>query len=1465
MLDSIESQFNGVLTTFDLRYSETPTYPTLATSLIVSLGGVLQEPGEAYYVSSDRIVFSEAPLNGTECWILLYSEFGASQTGTHSALNLLTADDHLQYLHVSNTRAGITSSISTTGDLGGANLALTGELRGPAILVIDPAAIGNDTGLVRIKGGLEVLGATTTISSVTLEVADKNIVIGATTSPTDALADGGGITLKGTTDKTFAWLDATDAWTSSERLSVPLGIAGAPSLTFTGDLNTGIYSPGADQVAVATNGTQRLTVDTAATTSTLPVVHPLGAVGTPSITFTGDLNTGFYSPGADTLAAVTAGNNRLHITSTGLVGIGISDPGALLTLGTNGPKLEFNDGDAATDNKRWQFFTGSTSFGLRALTDAGAGGGNQFSFTRSNENINSFQGLQNGAAWFHVDNSTARVGIGTTSPLGFLHIESPATTAGWQLRLDSVGLANESGFYRSAADNYEMVLRNGLGGLSYLTNTGGASTATLEFNVQGSERARITSAGLVGIGTTGPTTNIEVVGVATTDTEVNYALLRGPGSTQPGIYFGGNSTTASTGATARYGYIRSESLGGTARALYLQTGTDTRVVIDNTGKVGIGTTSPGAALHISNGNDSASGEFIGLILGGTNPSNARTASLIKDTTTFDLIYRNNNFSSVSGSHVFRNGNSEHARIDSSGRLLVGTSSAFPVRISTTAITPQQQLAGTNGTSSTFVQGCASTTDTTAASHWFAKFASSTINDNTTAVNANEVLGTITWSGSDGTNQTQAAHIRCEVDGTPGADDMPGRLVFSTTADGASSPTERLRIRSDGNIGIGGIGNAAVALYNQKDITGSTTAYANWSVNSILSDVTTSAYVYRTQITTAAAAFTVANAFHYVARQLALGAGSVITNQYGFQAENSLTGATNNYGFHGNIAAATGRWNFYAAGTANNYFAGNVGIGTSLPDSTFNVRAGANSTAAEEIASFSRPDAAVRAAISKGLIGGTTNGIALGTTTNHPFALNTNGSERLYITNAGNVGIGTTSPGSTLTVNGTARVQNAASFAGINIQNNNDSSVVTTTSFLDASNNLGTIDGHLFFEHLTTGGCNAVISTTPAGDRAVDRRVARLTIGATGTTTLNSATSTAPFIAQIAGLEAARIDSSGRLLVGMFTATGNAKLQVNGDVLVQSINNGPLAGFRNAIINGNFDHWQRGTSFTGNEYGADRWFHNRVGTTATATRQAFTLGQTDVPGEPTYYCRTVVSSVAGAGNAALLVQKLEDARTFAGQQITVSFWAKVDATKNIAVELAQDFGTGGSPSTRVTAIGVTKISIGTNWQKVTVTATLPSISGKTLGTNNDGSLTLLIWFDAGSTFNSRTGTLGQQSGTFEIAQVQVEPGPVATPFERRPIGTELALCQRYFYKTEGLILREQNFASITKDVYFTFFLPQTMRVAPVITATGDINDGASFTTWDLIVGNSAREILLAKSSISSLAFVDISALTASAEL
>ena len=265
-----------------------------------------------------------------------------------------------------------------------------------------------------------------------------------------------------------------------------------------------------------------------------------------------------------------------------------------------------------------------------------------------------------------------------------------------------------------------------------------------------------------------------------------------------------------------------------------------------------------------------------------------------------------------------------------------------------------------------------------------------------------------------------------------------------------------------------------------------------------------------------------------------------------------------------------------------------------------------------------------------------------------------------------------------------------------------------------------------------------------------------------------------------------------------------------NIQTAAINGGPLAGFRNAIINGNFDIWQRGTSFTASGYSADRHVSGVVGSTFTTTRQPFTLGQTAVPGEPTYFCRTVVGSVAGAANYSALFQRIEGVRTFAGQQVTLSFWAKVDATKNIAVSFQQAFGTGGSPSTPISDIGVAKVSIGTSWQKVTVTATMPSISGKTLGTDNNDSLDVVIWFDAGSSFNSRTDSLGQQSGTFEIAQVQLERGPVATPFERRSYGQELALCQRYCIVGGFTIYAAQN---------STFTWPVTMRTAPTITGGG----------------------------------------------
>ena len=114
---------------------------------------------------------------------------------------------------------------------------------------------------------------------------------------------------------------ANNAWVTLRELDGTLtledGTAAAPGLAFTSDLNTGLFRVGADQVAISTGGTSRLAVSTTAVSSTLPVDVPLGAVGTPSLTFTGDLNTGLFSSGADAIDIATAGTRRFGVSSAG--------------------------------------------------------------------------------------------------------------------------------------------------------------------------------------------------------------------------------------------------------------------------------------------------------------------------------------------------------------------------------------------------------------------------------------------------------------------------------------------------------------------------------------------------------------------------------------------------------------------------------------------------------------------------------------------------------------------------------------------------------------------------------------------------------------------------------------------------------------------------------------------------------------------------------------------------------------------------------------------------------------------------------------------------------------------------------------------------------------------------------------------------------------------------------------------
>lgn len=275
--------------------------------------------------------------------------------------------------------------------------------------------------------------------------------------------------------------------------------------------------------------------------------------------------------------------------------------------------------------------------------------------------------------------------------------------------------------------------------------------------------------------------------------------------------------------------------------------------------------------------------------------------------------------------------------------------------------------------------------------------------------------------------------------------------------------------------------------------------------------------------------------------------------------------------------------------------------------------------------------------------------------------------------------------------------------------------------------------------------------------------------------------------------------------------------------------GFIGGFRNKIINGCFRNWQRGTSQTSSGLGSDdMWRNSHNGSTKTHSQQAFTLGQTDVPGEPEYFSRTVVTSSAGATNFVSKYQRIESVRTLAGKNAVVRFWAKADASKNIAIEIMQSFGTGGSPSSYVIA-DVETVALTSNWQKIEYTVDMPPISGKTIGTNGDDFIQFNIWFDAGSDYNSRTNSLGQQSGTFDISEIGFYEGEVAPPPNRRSNEEEISLCQRYYQmvttNNDSCLTLGQTTAGAA--YYKTEKLSVEMRAAPSLTGLGFAESGVGF--------------------------------------
>ncbi len=301
--------------------------------------------------------------------------------------------------------------------------------------------------------------------------------------------------------------------------------------------------------------------------------------------------------------------------------------------------------------------------------------------------------------------------------------------------------------------------------------------------------------------------------------------------------------------------------------------------------------------------------------------------------------------------------------------------------------------------------------------------------------------------------------------------------------------------------------------------------------------------------------------------------------------------------------------------------------------------------------------------------------------------------------------------------------------------------------------------------------------------------------------------------------------------------------------------GDVAGgfsFRNKIVDGRFDFWHEGTSQTTSGYGSDTmWLNLHSGTTKVHSQQALVAG-VDLPAieVPTakYFSRTVVTSVAGVNNLVAKVTKIEDVGTLAGKTATLSFYAKADAVKNITAYFSQQFGTGGS--TAVDGIGGQLISLSTVWKRYSVQVTFPSITGKIIGTGN--AIALTFGFDLGSGLTQMPNSCGQQSGTFDIACVQLEEGSVATPFEELPIEVSQKRIERYY--EEGIHDKYIGYNANTTGYISGLVLYRTVkRSTPVIYFWGDsirgtlqnkvqLTDAPSFSSNTLISGRSDSTFL-----------------------
>jgi len=330
----------------------------------------------------------------------------------------------------------------------------------------------------------------------------------------------------------------------------------------------------------------------------------------------------------------------------------------------------------------------------------------------------------------------------------------------------------------------------------------------LRFATGSAERMRIDSSGNVGIGTTSPATKTHISKSYTAPTgghDGNLALVVSNSSTADSYAGIGIGAGNNAGSFIHFGDTDDDNVGALNYfhfddTFQFVTASQARMTIDSSGNVGIGTSAPERRFQVRNGNN---GE---IKIGGSGSSATGFELRYNNSGTTDAQiqnrYRTSNANALinidTGILTVSTGNSgtERMRIDSSGRLLVGTSSSLSLNGAQSRL---QVVGPTYDEASIAIRRDSANANPPAII--FGKSRGSL--GGNTAVQNNDKLGELNFTGADGTDlTTMGAQIKAEVDSTPGNNDMPGRLVFSTTSDGASSPAERMRITNTGDTCFG---------------------------------------------------------------------------------------------------------------------------------------------------------------------------------------------------------------------------------------------------------------------------------------------------------------------------------------------------------------------------------------------------------------------------------------------------------------------------------------------------------------------------------------------------------------------------------------------------------------------------------------------------------------------------------------